>query len=147
MRISNGVSLFENHSTVGSTASVDEFTCDIVSATQFAGSATVWTLIVVRLCKPGPCGRARKWARLEVDSLSCNWLLSNKWLGEVHSNLTKCTSFNRLLLSNQDKGYTPSLAHSLALPHGPGLLNISNVLVRIRTFKPTQNETWSSTNP
>ena len=32
------------------------------------------------------------------------------------------TSPNRLLLSNQDKGCTPSVAHSLALPLGPALL-------------------------
>ena len=51
-----------------------------------------------------------------------SWLLSK---GEVHSNFTKCTSPNCLLLSNRIKGSTPSLAHSLALPHGPGLLNIS----------------------
>ena len=56
-------------------------------------------------------------------------LFSIKRLGEVRSNL-KCTSPNRLLLSNQDKGSTPigpSLVHSLALPHDPGLLNVSNV--------------------
>ena len=36
------------------------------------------------------------------------------------------TSSNHLLPSTQDKGCsTPTLAHSLALPHGPGLLNIS----------------------
>ena len=52
-------------------------------------------------------------------------LISNKHLGEVHRNVTKCTSPNHLLLSNQDKGSTPSLAHSLALPHDPGLLNVS----------------------
>ena len=52
-------------------------------------------------------------------------LLSNKHLGEVHRNVTKCTSPNHLLLSNQDKGSTPSLAHSLTLPHDPGLLNVS----------------------
>ena len=46
-------------------------------------------------------------------------------LGEVRSNLTKCSSPNRLLLSNQDRGSTPNLAHSLALTHGPGLLNVS----------------------
>ena len=34
------------------------------------------------------------------------------------------TSSNRLLLSNQDKGCTPSVAHSLALPLGPALLNL-----------------------
>ena len=34
------------------------------------------------------------------------------------------TSSNRLLLSNQDKGCTPSVAHSLPLPLGPALLNL-----------------------
>ena len=42
---------------------------------------------LVRLCKPGPCGRVREWARLGIDPLS--WL--RKWLGEVRINLTKCT--------------------------------------------------------
>ena len=69
------------------------------------------------LCKPGPCARAREWARLGVDPVS--WLLSNIWLGEVHFVKLLRTSPNWLLLSNQDKGSTPSLAHSLALPHGP----------------------------
>ena len=36
------------------------------------------------------------------------------------------TSSNRLLLSNQDKGCTPSVAHSLPLPLGPALLNLWN---------------------
>ena len=61
---------------------------------------------LVRLCKPGPCGRAQEWARLGVDPLS--WLLSDKRLGEVPGNLTKCISLNRLLLSNQDKRIYPS---------------------------------------
>ena len=34
------------------------------------------------------------------------------------------TSSNRLLLSNQDKGCTPCVAHSLPLPLGPALLNL-----------------------
>ena len=46
-------------------------------------------------------------------------------LGEVRSNLTKCTSPNRLLQSNQDKESTLYLAHSLAHPHGPDLRNVS----------------------
>ena len=37
------------------------------------------------------------------------------------------TSSNRLLLSNQDKGCTPSVAHSLPLPLGPALLNLWTV--------------------
>ena len=36
------------------------------------------------------------------------------------------TSCNHSLLSDQDKGSTPSLAHSLALPHGSGLHNHTN---------------------
>ena len=60
--------------------------------------------ITVRLCKPGPRGRVREWARLGVDPLC--WLRGNRKLGEVCSNLTKCTSPNRLLLSNQNKGST-----------------------------------------
>ena len=40
------------------------------------------------------------------------------------------TSSNRLLLSNQDKGCTPSVAHSLPLPLGPALLNLS-IIVRV----------------
>ena len=39
------------------------------------------------------------------------------------------TSSNRLLLSNQDKGCTPSVAHSLPLPLGPTLLNLWTVKV------------------
>ena len=38
--------------------------------------------------------------------------------------LTKGTFSSRLLLSNQDKGCTPSVAHSLLLPLGPALLNL-----------------------
>ena len=34
------------------------------------------------------------------------------------------TSSNRLLLSNQDKGCIPSVAHSFPLPLGPALLNL-----------------------
>ena len=36
------------------------------------------------------------------------------------------TSSSRLLLSNQDKGCTPNVAHSLPLPLGPALLNLWN---------------------
>ena len=38
-------------------------------------------------------------------------------------------SSNRLLLRNQDKGCTPSVAHSLPLPLGPALLNLSIMVV------------------
>ena len=34
---------------------------------------------------------------------------------------------NHLLLGNQDKGSSLSHAHSLALPHGPGLHNLTGV--------------------
>ena len=65
--------------------------------------------------------RGREWATLGVHPLS--WLLSNNRLEEVCSTLTKGTFFSRLLLSNQDKGCIPSVAHSL--PLGPALLNLS----------------------
>ena len=42
------------------------------------------------------------------------------------------TSSNRLLLSNQDKGCTPSVAHSLALPLGPALHNLCISFARVR---------------
>ena len=58
-------------------------------------------------------------------------------LGEVDSNLTKCTSPNRLLLSNQDKGFTPSLVYSLALLHGPGLHNVSSTCEQNVEFNDT----------
>ena len=41
------------------------------------------------------------------------------------STLTKGTFSNRLLLSNQVKGCSPSVAYSLPLPLGPALLNLS----------------------
>ena len=62
--------------------------------------------------KPG--GRGREWATLGVHPLS--WLLSNNRLEKVPFVSVPHTSSNRLLLSNQDKGCTPSVAHSLALP-------------------------------
>ena len=73
--------------------------------------------------KPG--GRGREWATLGVHPLS--WLLSNNRLEKVPFVSVPHTSFNRLLLSNQDKGCTPSVAHSLALPLGPALLNLWNI--------------------
>ena len=51
------------------------------------------------------------------------WLLSNNRLENVPVVSVPHTSSNRLLLSNQDKGCTPSVAHSL--PLGPALLNLS----------------------
>ena len=53
---------------------------------------------------------------------------SNNRLEEVCGKLTKCTFSNRLLLSNQDKGCTPSVAHPLALPPGPAVHNLTSVL-------------------
>ena len=70
--------------------------------------------------KPG--GRGREWAPLGIHPLS--WLLSNNRLEKVSFVSVPHTSSNRLLLSNQDKGCSPSVAHSLALPLGPALLNL-----------------------
>ena len=67
-------------------------------------------------------GRGREWATLGVHPLS--WLLSNNRLEKVPFVSVSHASSNRLLLSNQDKGCTPSVAHSLALPLGPALLNL-----------------------
>ena len=74
--------------------------------------------------KPGGRGRGRKRATLDVHPLSC--LLSNNRLEKVPFVSVPHTSSNRLLLSNQDKGCTPCVAHSLALalPLGPALLNL-----------------------
>ena len=72
--------------------------------------------------KPG----GREWATLGVHPLS--WLLSNNRLKKAPFVSVPHTSSNRLLLSNQDKGCTPSVAHSLALPLGPALLNLWIVL-------------------
>ena len=69
-------------------------------------------LIVQRFSRAGPRGRGREW--------SLSWLLSNNRLEEVCDTLTKGTFSSRLLLSNQDKGCTPSAAHSLPLPLPPG---------------------------
>ena len=84
------------------------------------------TYTVQRFSRAGPRGRGREWATLGVHPLS--WLLSNNRLEEVCSTLTKGTSSNRLLLSNQDKRSTPSVAHSLPLPLGPALLNLSTII-------------------
>ena len=67
-------------------------------------------------------GRGREWATLGVHPLS--WLPSNNRLEKVPFVSVPHTSFDRLLLSNQDKGCTPSVAHSLPLPLGPALLNL-----------------------
>ena len=82
---------------------------------------------VQRFSRAGPRGRGREWATLGVHPLS--WLLSNNRLEKVPVVSVPHTSSNRLLLSNQDKGCTPIVAHSLPLPLGPALLNLSSTLV------------------
>ena len=74
--------------------------------------------------KPG--GRGRMSNTIGVHPLSR--LLSNNRLEKVPFVSMPHTSSNRLLLSNQDKGCTPSVAHSLPLPLGPALLNLWNVI-------------------
>ena len=78
--------------------------------------------ILERLCRAGPRGRARGRTTLGVHPLS--WLLSNNRLEKVPFVSVPHTSSNQLLLSNQDKGCTPSVAHSLALPLGPAVHNV-----------------------
>ena len=85
--------------------------------------------LVERFSRAGPRGRGREWATLGVHPLS--WLLSNNRLEEVCGTLTMGTFSSRLLLSNQDKGCTPSVAHSLPLPLGPALLNLWNGCVGV----------------
>ena len=75
--------------------------------------------------KPGGRGRGREWATLGVHPLS--WLPSNNRLEKVPFVSVPHTSSNRLLLSNQDKGCTPCVAHSLGLPLGPALLNLWSI--------------------
>ena len=87
-------------------------------------------LTIERFSRAGPRGRGREWATLGVHPLS--WLLSNNWLEKVPFLSLLHTSSNRLLLSNQDKGCTPSVAHSLPLPLGPALLNLWNDFMRMR---------------
>ena len=82
----------------------------------------LWTVSIERFSRAGPRGRGREWATLEVHPLS--WLLSNNRLEKVSFVRVLHTSSNRLLLSNQDKGCTPIVAHFLPLPLGPALLNL-----------------------
>ena len=82
-----------------------------------------------RFSRAGPRGRRREWATLGVTH-PLSWLLSNNRLEKVPVVSVPHTSSNRLLLSNQDKGCTPSVAHSLPLPLGPALLNLSIVVCR-----------------
>ena len=85
---------------------------------------SVWK-IIERFSRAGPRGRGRGWATLGEHPLT--WLLSNNRLEKVPFVSVLHTSSNRLLLSNQDKGCTPSVAHSLPLPLGPALLNLWNI--------------------
>ena len=78
-----------------------------------------------RFSRAGPRGRGREWATLGEHPLT--WLLSNNRLEKVLFVSVLHTSSNRLLLSNQDKECTPSVAHSLPLPLGPALLNLWTV--------------------
>ena len=78
--------------------------------------------ILERFSRAGPRGRGREWATLGEHPLT--WLFSNNRLEKVPFVSVLHTSFNRLLLSNQDKGCTPSVAHSLPHPLGPALLNL-----------------------
>ena len=76
-----------------------------------------------RFSRAGP--RGREWATLGEHPLT--WLLSNNRLEKVPFVSVLHTSSNRLLLSNQNKACTPSVAHSLPLPLGPALLNLWNI--------------------
>ena len=86
-------------------------------------------IIIQRFSRAGPRGRGREWATLGVHPLS--WLLSNNRLEKVPVVSVPHTSSNRLLLSDLDKGCTPSVAHSLPLPLGPALLNLSSVFMLV----------------
>ena len=77
------------------------------------------------LCRAGPKRKARG-----RPTLGVHWLLSNNRLEKVPFASVPHTFSNRLLLSNQDKGCTPSVAHSLGLPLGPALHNVWTVYVR-----------------
>ena len=69
-------------------------------------------------------GRKRKRKRMSNTGVHpLSWLLSNNRLEKVPFVSVQHTSSNRLLLSNEDEGCT-SVAHSLALPLGPALLNL-----------------------
>ena len=87
---------------------------------------TTACIIVERFSRAGPRGRGREWATLGEHPLT--WLLSNNRLEKVPFVSVLHTSSNWLLLSNQDKGCTPCVAHSHPLPLGPALLNLWTVL-------------------
>ena len=95
---------------------------DLTSLPTWNRADCTFLLTVQRFSRAGPRGRGREWVTLGVHPLS--WLLSNNRLEEVCGTLTKGIFSSRLLLSNQDKGCTPSVANSLPLPLGPALLNL-----------------------
>ena len=94
--------------------------------------------LILRFSRVGPRGRGREWATLGVHPLS--WLLSNNRLEEVCGTLTKGTFSSLLLLSNQDKGCTPSVAHSLPLPLPPGFCSTCQVWYVLMGSKWGQNK-------
>ena len=102
------------------------------------GGGQAWTILET-LCKAELRGRARGWATPGVHPLS--WLLSNNWLEEMCGTLTKFTSSNRLLLTNQDKGCTPSIALLLALAPGPALRNLAGMLLCWQHWRLSHNYT------
>ena len=102
---------------------------------------TLTSISIDRLCRAGPKGRAREWATLRGHPLS--WLLSNNRLEEVCGTLTKGPFSSRLLLSNQEKGCTPSVVLPIALPLGPALHNLSNrMLPTMISRKYSSNLYW-----
>ena len=102
-----------------------DFSCKNTKFSSFPGGH-IPPQTIQTLCRAGPRGRAREWATLGVHPLS--WLLSNNRSQEVCGTLTKGTFSSRLLLSNQDKGCTPSVVLPLALHLGPALHNLSTPL-------------------
>ena len=84
-----------------------------------------FTLLILDRLSKNREEEEEKWATLGVHPLS--WLLTNNRLEKVPFVSVPHTSSNRLLLSNQDKGCTPCVTHSLALPLGPALLNLWNM--------------------
>ena len=58
-----------------------------------------------------------------------SWLLSNNQLEKVYFVSVQHTSSNPLLLSSQDKGCKPSVAHPFALILGPALTCVMYILV------------------
>ena len=85
-----------------------------------------------KLSKRKPLFEIAQWATLGVHLLS--WLLSNNRLEEVYGTLTKGTFSSRFLLSNQDKGCTPSVAHSLPLPLPPIFCSTCQLSLRLRVW-------------